>query len=79
MVDLEALHRLLSSFVLVLLGPSASEFWCLASIEAEAPHHRQAVCFGCNIFSLHGSCELLGSTAAISSRLFRTSQLGHGA
>ena len=56
-VDLESLYKLLSKHVLVLRGSLAAEFWHIKTEAGHMPQYRQAACFNCHVFSLHGSCE----------------------
>ena len=56
-LDLRALRRLLSKHVLVLQGAPALDFWAASSPAGAEDLYRQAVCFNCNVFGLHGTCE----------------------
>ena len=57
LLHLEPLRKLLSKYVLVVRGPVAADFWQVQDMDGNAPPYRQAVCFNCTTFSLHGSCE----------------------
>ena len=55
--DVEKLVKTLQSYVLVVVGPAASEFWCRQPSDSDSTPHVQAICAFCETFGLHGSCE----------------------
>ena len=55
--DVEKLVKTLQSYVLVVVGPAASEFWCRQPSDSDSTPHVQAICAFCETFCLHGSCE----------------------
>lgn len=57
LLDLEKLLKLLDSYVLVAVGPFASQFWRRESLAGEANPHTQGFCAFCHEFCLHATCE----------------------
>ena len=52
--DVEKLVKTLQSYVLVVVGPAASEFWCRQPSDSDSTPHAQAICAFCQTFCLHG-------------------------
>ena len=57
LLDLEKLLKLLDSYVLVAVGPFASQFWRRESLAGEANPHTQGFCAFCHEFCLRATCE----------------------
>jgi hypothetical protein len=69
LLDLEKLLKLLDSYVLVAIGPFASQFWQRGPAGAEANQHTQGFCAFCNGFCLHATCEHMHAAFLILGRL----------
>eukprot|EP00438_Fugacium_kawagutii_P006365 Skav208243 [mRNA] locus=scaffold2093:108435:109205:+ [translate_table: standard] len=48
---------MLSGHVLVLRGSVAAQYWRIEAVGGPSPVYRQAACFGCDTFAMHGCCE----------------------
>ena len=69
LLDLEKLLKLLDSYVLVAVGPFASQFWRRESLAGEANPHTQGFCAFCHEFCLRATCEHMHGAFLILGRL----------